>query len=348
MENSVLNALIAFGLALLLIVAGIRDVKTNGLKVENALTVIGGMLIMFFSITIGFWPVTDLGFKFLAKGAERAQVDDVLSNGVDNVLDGDILAVNDSVQIQERSDTSGDSHSSGPASDTYTEDGANIEIIKPTPAPTATPIKYHQEYEKPVVAWGNWFRGNHYHTNGDATSAQIPIGVRCAFAMVDDPWFGPQEWQMTCNDRENSDYGIVKITLTEAAVKGLGAMNGKALDGTGDLGPRHYPKGIFIQVDQQSQAPASAPGPAPVVSTGDGPDALTSVFTSWLVIDAPAGIPCVWDNGSKILASGTKHRFDPRSIRNNRANEVPRVEVLMNVQGTTCWAQIWRGLSHIQ
>jgi len=347
MENNTLNAFIAFALMLVLIVAGIRDIKKNGVKIENAAAVLGGIVVMFFGLTAGFWPVTNLGYKFLGQGAQHAEVDDVLSNAADNVLEGDITAVTDNVAASTDGSNKTDGvHSSGPSSDHNQDDGVNVVIIKPTPLPSPTPILYTQKYDKPVVAWGNWFHGNSYDSNGDATVAQIPQGVRCTFKKVDDPWFAPQKWQMTCNDRENSDYGIVTIDLNEAAVKGMGAVDGRTLEGTGDLGPRHYPKGVFETISQ-SQAPAFAPGPA-LATSGNGPDVFASQFAGWLVVDSPSGIDCVWDNGSKLLPAGSRHRFDPKSIRNNSPGQIPQVEILMNTEGATCWGVIWRGRSHFE
>ncbi len=348
--NNTFNALIVVAFALLLIASGVKNLRKDGIKTENAIAVIGGIVILFFTITAGFWPVVDLGYKLIGKGAEHADVDNVLSDGIGNVLDGDLTGMSNPVHIDGDGDADKHSYSnqsSGPASDSYSDDGVNVEIVKPTPVPSPTAVRYDQKYAKPIEAWGNWFRGNHFHTNGDATSAEIPIGVRCQFSKDEDPVFGPQKWTMTCNDRDNSDYGIVKIPMNEAAVKGIGGVDGKAIDGTGDLGPRHYPKGVFIQIGDQSQAPAFAPGPASATS-GNGPDVFASQFAGWLVVDSPSGIDCVWDNGSKLLPAGSRHRFDPKSLRNNSPGQIPQVEILMNTEGATCWGVIWRGRSHFE
>jgi hypothetical protein len=350
MESQTLTAWIVFVLGLYFLVAAVQDIRKKGVNITNGLSALGGFVVVLLLITMGFWDVIDLGRKFMDNGAERVQTDDILVGSVDNVLDGDIAGLNRSVHIQKDSDASdgnSDYSSSGPAVDSHQSDGVNVQINKPTPVPSPTPIHYDQKVPKPVVAWADWFTDNYYHTNGDATLAQIPIGVRCTFVKVEDPVFSPQKWQMTCSDKDNPDYGVATVDLNEAAIKGLGALDGKTLEGKGKLGPQNYPKGIFVETSSQSMAPAFAPGPAPA-SSNNGPDAFATQFTGWLVVDSPSGIDCVWDNGSKVLPLGSRHRFDPKSLRNNVPGQIPQVEVLMNPQGATCWGEIWSGRSHFE
>lgn len=359
-----MNAVLAVALLVFIMMGAAAYGRSKGYKLDEMGPAITGGLLLYFVISLGFWFMAQLGWWSFGFSASQVSVDDkfqdtfssIVSRGMLNSDGMGDIELSDSSYTNDVSDANPDgihNHSSSSPVDAIDPDAAVVEVVKPTPTPVPTPVKYRQNVDKPVTAWAKWFVDNSY--NREAVNlSNIPAGVRCRVIKTGKKgWFSGQNvWTARCADPNNPDYGTADIQLTERAYSSLGIKSDDAVI----IGTGMWPKGYFEQDDQQSQAPASAPGPAPVanpvVAATADPEVLARNFTSFLVVDAPAGIPCIIGPGgaNPMLKQGEKYRIDPKSIQgNSNVNDIPRVEVLINRKtGATCWAQLWPGLSHAQ
>lgn len=369
---SSVNAQFAVWFLVLIVVVVVLYGKKNGFAMDKMVPAISGGALTYFVVMFLFWYGAQLGWWGLGFSSSHVSVDDKFADGYNSIVTGSMLNSDgmsgvdlgdDESSSAAMSSDSGDHDkweseddlpaSTGPRSDSAIDPSAAVvEVVWPTATPQPTPVTYlpTKPRKEMLKEWRVWFINANYN-RGNVNKTKIPAGVSCRILRTSSKsWFGlrgDNVWTMRCFDPANEDYGQVDINLTERAKTELGVAGDEGLiEGTGK-----WPNGFFVPGEPQSQAPASAPGPASAAQPASnlvGPDVFPNVYTQWLYIDAPAGVDCTTEGQVHKLPGGSRYRFDPQVVKDNGVpNEMTKVQVVIAANGASCWAPLFFGLTHI-